>query len=637
MKKNNFGGYASIDEYVKAKTLLLEKAEKNFSSLFTFMFSEEENIFAELSDGFRVKTVTYGEAKRQALRSANALANTLGRGNGELVGLYGNSSAEWVYAFWAILAAGYKPLLMNIRLPKSTLEGIVKGYGVKAVVADGEEFSVPTLPLRELTNATDGEDFAPQFSSEIVFMSSGTSESVKLCAYTGENIYYQVRESEAVIKSCPAIRNHYEGELKQLALLPFYHVFGFIAVYLWFGFYSRTFVFLKDLRPQTLLSTVKRHKVTHIFAVPLVWDTVYKEALRKIKDRGEKTYRKFQKGIRLASKNKFFARLLRGAFKEIRENLFGESIRFMISGGSAVRPKVLTFFNAIGYHLANGYGMTELGITSLEISSKPKILNSASIGVPFQGTEYAVSAEGELLVKTNTRAARILCGEKETITNYDEWLNTRDLARLEGGRYFLEGRKDDLIVSKSGENLNPNLLENSLQIQGVEEFCILSGERGTPTLLLHAKGCYTAEKTKAVLDAAANALRQAKLENEITKILVTSDPLLQGNDFKISRKKLARRLQNGEIRLLSPEKTDYETARSELEKEVCACFAKALNKPLAEISLDSHFFTDLGGTSLEYFTLVDAVKTEFAVGLPVQDGKTATTPREVCEYLNSVS
>ena len=597
------------------------------------MFSEEENIFAELSDGFRIKKITYGEAKRLALSTGAEIERRLGKGNGEIVGLYGNSSAEWIYAFWGILACGYKPLLMNIRLPKHTLQELLNTYQVKAVVADGEEFSLPTLPLREITSVSETENFTPAFAKEIIFMSSGTTENVKLCAYTGENMYYQVRESEEIIRRCPDIKKHYEGELKQLALLPFYHVFGFIAVYLWFGFYSRTFVFLKDLRPQTLLNTVKRHKVTHIFAVPLVWNIIYKEAIQKIKDRGKKTYAKFERGLRLASKNRFFQKLLRGAFKEIRDKLFGESVLFCISGGSEIHPEVLAFFNAIGYRLTNGYGMTELGITSVETSPHPKIIASASIGEPFKGIEYAVSKQGELLVKTKIRASRILCGGEEEHTDHEQFFNTKDLAFEKNGRYFLAGRKDDLIVSKSGENLNPVLIENTLKIEGVESFCILPLENSAPLLLISAKGCYTAEKTKAVFDAAAKAVKENKLENEITKILITSDSLLQANDFKISRKKLARRLKNGELRLLSPEKTDYESALSALEQEVCVCFAKALGKSPEEISVDANFFTDLGGTSLEYFTMVELVKAEFAVGLPVQNDKAATTPREVCEYL----
>jgi hypothetical protein len=34
--------------------------------------------------------------------------------------------------------------------------------------------------------------FAAKWADEIIFMSSGTSDNVKLCFYTGENLFYQV-------------------------------------------------------------------------------------------------------------------------------------------------------------------------------------------------------------------------------------------------------------------------------------------------------------------------------------------------------------------------------------------------------------------------------------------------------------
>ena len=118
--------------------------------------------------------------------------------------------------------------------------------------------------------------------------------------------------------------------------------------------------------------------------------------------RGEKTFEKFEKGMRVSRAignlpviGKLFSKT---AFKELRENIFGESVQFMISGGSAISENVLEFFNAIGYHLANGYGMTEIGITSVELSKNKKLLNSGWVGRPFSGVEYKIE-DGQLFVR----------------------------------------------------------------------------------------------------------------------------------------------------------------------------------------------------------------------------------------------
>ena len=71
-------------------------------------------------------------------------------------------------------------------------------------------------------------------------------------------------------------------QLKQLAFLPFYHVFGLFAVYFWFTFFGRTLVFLRDYSADTILKTCRRHQVTHIFAVPMLWHTIEKQVRAEV-------------------------------------------------------------------------------------------------------------------------------------------------------------------------------------------------------------------------------------------------------------------------------------------------------------------------------------------------------------------
>ena len=281
MKLNNISGFANINQYVNHKLQSFEKQNKTFATLFEFMFSESENVMAETSNGYKITKVTYGECKNQILRNAPNLKLALSElEKGDLVGIYMENSLDWIKVFWSTLYCGFVPLLLNSRLSDTTLENIFAEHSVKAVISDGKQFSIKTVLSSTVTGQLADEVIDPDWADEIIFMSSGTTERIKLCVYTGENFFYQICDSVSIVKNCPQIASHYQGELKQLVLLPLYHVFGFIAVYLWFGFFSRTFVFLKDLNPQTVLNTIKKHKVTHLFAVPMVWETVHKEALR---------------------------------------------------------------------------------------------------------------------------------------------------------------------------------------------------------------------------------------------------------------------------------------------------------------------------------------------------------------------
>ncbi len=634
MKLTNIRGFQTIEEFVSWKLREFEKEDKSFATLFRFMFSEEENTMAELSDGYRVTRISYGEFKKQTQEKAAALMRLLSLEKGTLVGIYMDNSLDWIRVFWSVLMCGYRPLLLNMRLSDAMIEEVLRDSSVGAVISDEKLFSVNTVLARDIGTAEAVEVAPDAWGNEVLFMSSGTTDNIKMCAYTAENFYYQVGNSVDIVKNCPEISRHYEGELKILTLLPFYHVFGFIAVYLWFGFFSRTFVFLKDMNPKTIQNTVKKHKVTHIFAVPLVWKLVYKAAIRTIRGRGEKTFKKFQKGLRLSNSGTLGKRLTNKAMGEVRDNLFGDSICFLISGGGEISSEVLAFYNGIGYHLANGYGMTEVGITSVDIARKAKDRILGSIGAPFMYTQYAVSDRGTLLIKGRNMASRIATRSGEAVTDFDMWFDSGDLVEASGGRYFLHGRRDDLIVSVSGENLNPLLIEKNLNIPLSEELCLIAAN-GHPTLLVKSASCYSEERVHAVIQEAKAELARLNLDREVRHIAVTPDKFLQDGEFKLNRRKIAARLVSGEIMTIDDTTVREAVAGlvGELEGQLQGIFAEVLQKEPASIGVRDNFFGDLGGSSLDYFVLADAVLSKYGVDIKAASGRSLHTIAEICAYM----
>lgn len=638
MKLTNINGFSDVDEYLEDKIKRYRAEEKSFQTLYSYMFSEKDNVIMEYLDGYRIKKVTYGECERKIRTVATAFSHTLHNiGQGALIGVYMHNSLAWIQTFWSVLMCGYRPLLLNSRLPVGVLEQTFAEHNVAAVLSDSESFSVPTFRVEEIFEKDRGEEYLPGvWGDEVLFMSSGTSGAVKLCAYTAENFYYQICGSAEIIKNCPQMKAHYEGELKLLAALPFYHIFGFSAVYLWFTFFSRTLIFLKDMNPQTLLNTIKKHKVTHIFAVPLVWNTVHKKAIRAIRERGEKTYDKFQKALNFVNKTGRLGQgLAKSLFKEIRESMFGESIRFLLTGGSAVSCETLCFYNGIGYHMANGFGMTEAGITSVETSMRAKVRNKGSIGAPFLNVEYAVSDEGELLVRGKAMASRILCGKEETVTDCDAWFHTKDLVEIRKGKYYNQGRKDDLIVCKNGENLNPELIEGNLFAPNVRNLCLFADKRGTPTLLASIEYCFSAEKLQSVYKQLRQKLAENHLQDEVTQIALTTDELLGAGEFKLSRKKIAGRYAAGGYVLIDMQNADgyVEGVLSVLEEKIRQCFATALQIDEKEVGMNSDFFTDLGGSSLDYFVLLDTLKTELHLETALAEDARLSTARDFYEAI----
>lgn len=643
MSRSEFGGYATIKRYVREKLKKLLASDRTFSSLYTLMFSERDNVMAERTDGNKIIRTTYGECYDRIEKISPVLGAALENvALGSMVGLYMDNSIEWIQAMWAILKCGYRPLLLNMRLDDGRLYGVLRDYDVKAVVSDGRIFDWRlSLVFSDIAAAADGgenggADITGRFADELIVMSSGTSPTVKLCGYCGENFAYQISDSVDIITRCKQVKKHFEGKLKLLVFLPLYHIFGLAAVYMWFGFFSRTFVFLKDIRPDTILYTVKKHKVTHIFAVPLFWNKVYDGLYKKLAELGEKTEARFAKGLRIAEKtgSKLFSKL---AFGEVRENLFGGSIRFMISGGGAISPKVLGLFNAVGYRLANGYGMSEVGITSVELSGSNKVLGSGSVGKPFAHVEYSVNADGELLVRGRSSASRIWQDGKE-ITLGDEFYNTRDLVRVEKGRYYILGRMDDMIVDESGENINPDWVESRMSVDGAFEHCLVgrvSDGKVNPVLILRVSKYISAEKLKTVRKNAEAELSRLSLAGLVRSIVFTGEPIMRDDEIKLNRRRIAAALADGTLSLIDASSATPERINDLLCDRVRAAFAEATGKPADEIGDDDHFFFDMGGSSLDYFSFVSAVREEFDVSLPVSDNGGLATVRECCEYIRS--
>lgn len=648
MKIKNLGNYKTVNSFVAKKLKKLEKMPKNFNSLFELMFSERNNIFFEYSDGYKIKKITYEQSFNHILKFYKVLKTLPTQKKSLFAGIYMNNCVEWIEIFWALLLCGFNPVLLNLRLDDETTENILQKLDVDFVISDKKEFSVQTFNITQIKKLAEDdnsqtENFSisqVQMGTDVLLLSSGTSSNVKICSYTAEQFYYLIKGSFGIIKKSKLIKKHYQGELKLLTFLPFYHIFGFIAVYLWFAFFSRTFVLLNDFSSDTIINTIRRHKVTHIFCVPLFWNTVYEKAIKTIKNRGEKTYSKFQKGLKLAQKPIIGKFITKFALKEVRENLFGESICFMISGGSFISKEVLQFFNSIGYHLSNGYGMTEIGITSVELSSNVKEVSKGSVGNPMDSVEYKINDENELLIRGKSLANYII--DNSGKHNFSEdWFNTKDLASQKNGKFYILGRKDDLIISTSGENLNPNLIENKFNFSGIQNCCLTylkSEQQKQIVLLISVSPFIKQQKFEEIYKNCKEKISELKLSGEIKKILFTTQPLISGDEFKVNRKKIKENLENNKISLLDFSKFDAkndEKIQSELENQIAQIFADCLEKNLSEISLNGDFFLDYNGSSLDYFAMIYKIQQKFNVELPISKENSLNSVKSIANFIRN--
>ena len=646
MKKEN------IPLYIKERFSLLSKAEHNLKSVFEIIHDQGERFFSEYYDAFTLVNVSYKDFKSYIKKTASYLKNNGLKPNHEYVGLLMDNSLNWVSVFWAILMLGGKPVLLNKKLPLSVNQDIAKTLDINYVISDihvEDSFNKvlyfenvnKIIPEIDGLNEIEQEDW----EDEIVLSTTATTLNCKICVYKGADIYNAIMNAKCVLKRSKIVKEHYEERLKVLAFLPFYHIFGLMAAYFWFSIFGRTFVFLKDYSSDTILRTIQRHKVTHVFAVPLLWNTIARELKKKIKQLPEKDQKRANKGIKFTYNLQnifpnYGRRVARKLLKEVQDQIFGDSIKFCITGGGSIPKETLYMINAIGYPLYNGYGSTEMGITSVELRSRPKYRVMGTVGMPLDSVAYQIDND-ELLIKGTSICSKIIYKDgKEQLVNKDGWYHTGDSFRKDGKYYYALGRNDDVYVGANGEKINPDEIENIVLLTNVVRYCFTTYQGQLSLIIQLSKQNYTV-RAKAILNEVKGCLDTLKKQGyQIEKVLYTFDDIANKEAIKVSRRYLERLIKENNVQLedFANFSNLVENKKEELNNDITnrikKVFSEILYKDINEIGDDSDFFLDLGGTSLDYMSLLLRLEQEFETTITFKE-KSFSTVKEFYNYILS--
>ncbi len=150
-------------------------------------------------------------------------------------------------------------------------------------------------------------------------------------------------------------------------------------------------------------------------------------------------------------------------FSKIQER-FGGRVRFFISGAAALNGEIARWFDAAGILILEGYGLTETSAGSSV--NRPTKNKFGTIGIPFEGTEFRVAEDGELLIK----GPGVMDGyhnldeaTAETLES-DGWLHTGDIAEMDSDGFTkITDRKKDLFKTSGGKYIAPSQIESQFK------------------------------------------------------------------------------------------------------------------------------------------------------------------------------
>ena len=228
------------------------------------------------------------------------------------------------------------------------------------------------------------------------------------------------------------------------------------------------------------------------FAVPRVWEKQYATVSIKLKQAGWIGRRAYRMAINLGRRAAPYriegdapplglrwieALTSRFVLRNIRCMLGIERARWLATAAAPIAPDLIAWYWALGRPMYEVYGQTES--TALVTVNTPGHTRIGSVGRVCDGTEAAISEQGEILIK----GPGVIMGYwnqpgKTAETLRDGWLHTGDVGKIdEDGYVYIHDRLKDIIITAGGKNITPSEIENQLKFSPFISDAVVVGDR----------------------------------------------------------------------------------------------------------------------------------------------------------------
>lgn len=201
---------------------------------------------------------------------------------------------------------------------------------------------------------------------------------------------------------------------------------------------------------------------------------------------------------------------------------------------AALDPKMLLELAQNGFVVNQCYGMTEtFGDGILNFTQVEKQMSA--VGKPDDHVQYKLDETGEICIKGDCVMLGYYKDSEATaeVIDADGWFHTGDLARMdEEGFYYITGRKKNLIILASGENVSPEELEKKLALCPAITECIVKEKSQKICAVIYCPE----DKQEEVRAFVTEANRSLPLYKRISAVEFTAEPLPRNALGKLLRK-----------------------------------------------------------------------------------------------------
>jgi long-chain acyl-CoA synthetase len=398
---------------------------------------------------------------------------------GVSVGLYPTSSAEQCQYILAHADAEFAVVDSPERLAKILaiqphLPQLKKVIALNEGLADE---AAGVLSFKDFLQK--GRDNRDRFAATVKQQATAAaSEAVAMMVYTSGTTgqpkgaclshRYVVNSAESVVTALELTTGD-----TAFSYLPFCHVAERIA-----GFYTRLYAgmtayLIDDIAK--LYGYMLEVKPTIFGSLPRFFEKIYARIMADIEQAADDERRTFAEALRtgrevsrLKQKGETVPAELQERQRQTAHHLtrkvkqYTGNVRMMTCGGAPLPLEIGEFFDAAGIPILEAYGLTENICVAF---NRPQQRKFDSVGVAMPGCEIRIAEDGEILVRSNMLFSGYYKEPEKSAEMFHEgWLLTGDLGELdERGFLKITGRKKELIVTSTGKNIAPLLLENLIK------------------------------------------------------------------------------------------------------------------------------------------------------------------------------